>query len=91
MVSSGNHKFRFGQLGSNLVERLDHQLQTFVGSPFAECKNAVDGSSTSREVGELGPARKNAMRAHVDIVPAVLVVQDLAIAGHEHGDGIREQ
>ena len=31
------------------------------------------------------------MGAQVDIVAAIFVVQDLAITGHQHGDGIREQ
>ncbi len=91
MVRSGNHQLGFGYLGSNQIECLDHEFETFIGSPFAESENAVDGSSTSREIGELGPACKNAMGAQVDVVPAVFVVQDLTIAGHKHGDGIREQ
>ena len=31
------------------------------------------------------------MRAQVHIVAAVLIIQDLAVPGHKHGNGIREQ
>jgi hypothetical protein len=91
MVASGNHQPGFGYLGSNPIEGLDHEFETFIGSPFPESENAVDGISASREVWELRPACENAMRPQVNIVPAVFVVQDLAIAGHEDRNGIREQ
>ena len=48
-------------------------------------------SATPREIGELGPPRKDAVRAQVDIVPSVLVLQDLAIAGHQNGDRVGQQ
>ena len=91
MISSGYHKLGFRQPLSYLLERFDHELETFIGSPLAECQNPVDRVSTSGKIGELGPASKNAMGAQVDVVAAVLVVQDLAIAGHQHRDRIREQ
>jgi hypothetical protein len=91
MVSSGNHELGFGHLLCNAVESFDHELETLIRSPFPEGENAVDGSTTSREVGELRPAREDAMRPQVNVVPAVFVVQDLAVAGHEDRDGIREQ
>jgi hypothetical protein len=91
MVSPGNHEFRLGQLRSDQIKGLNHELEAFVSSPFAESQNAMEGSSTPREIGEFRPARKYAMRAQVDVVSPILVVQDLAIGGHEYGDGIREQ
>ncbi len=91
MVSSGNHQLGFGHLGSNSIERLDHELETFIGSPFPESENTVDGISTTGEVGELRPASENTMCPQVNVVPAVFVVQYLAIAGHEDRNRIREQ
>ena len=91
MISAGNHEFRLGQLRSNRIEGLDHKLEPFVGSPFAEGQNAVDRCTTSREVGEFRPSRQNAVGPQVDVVPSVLIVQDLAIAGHEHRDRVRKQ
>lgn len=76
---------------SNHIEGLDHKLEPFVGPPFTERQNAVDRSTTPREVGKLGPAREDAVGPQVDVVPSVLIVQDLAIAGHEHRDRVRKQ
>ena len=91
MISAGNHKLGLGQSLCNLVEGLNHELETFVGSPFAERENAVDGISSSRKIRELGPPCENAVGAQVDIIAPILVVQDLPIAGHQHRDGIGEQ
>jgi hypothetical protein len=91
MISSSDYELGLGQSLRDLFERLDHQLETFVGSPFAERENTVDRISSPRKIGDLGPARKNPVRSQVDIIAAILVVQDLAIAGHQHRDGIREQ
>lgn len=85
MISTGNDEFRLGQLLSDQIKGRNHELETFVGSPFAKGKNAVDGGTTPREIGEFGAAREYAMRAQVDVVAPVLVIQNLAIAGHEHG------
>jgi len=91
MVSAGNHEFRLWRFRSDQIKSLNHELETFVRSPFAESQNAVDGSSTPRKIGEFGAAREYAMGAQVDVVSPILVVQDLPITGHEHGDGIRKQ
>jgi hypothetical protein len=48
----------------------------------------MDRVSTSGKIGELGTARENPVRAQMDVVTAILVVQDLAIARHQHRDGI---
>jgi hypothetical protein len=63
MVSAGNHQFRLWHLLSDQIKGLDHELETLVGSPFAESQNAVDGSSTPRKIREFGPAREYAMGA----------------------------
>jgi hypothetical protein len=47
--------------------------------------------STAGEIRKFRAAGEDAMGAQVDIVAAIFVVQDLAITGHQHRDGIREQ
>jgi hypothetical protein len=88
MVSTGDHEFGVGQLLGDRLKGFDHKFETLVSAPFAERKNEVGGSASPGEIGEFWAARKNAMRAQVDIVPSVLVIQNLAVGGHEHGDGI---
>jgi hypothetical protein len=61
MVSAGNHEFGLGQFRRDHVESLDHQLEPFVRSPLAERQNAVDWSTTSREIWEFGSARQDAV------------------------------
>ncbi len=46
---------------------------------------------TAREIGEFGPACQNAVRAQVNVVSSVFVIQNFAIAGHQHGNGIGKQ
>jgi hypothetical protein len=91
MVSPGNHQLCVWQLLSDEVKSLYHQLETFVGSPLAERQNSVLGISAPGEVREFRPARKNAMRTKVHVIAPVLVVEDLAIAGHQHRHRVREQ
>jgi hypothetical protein len=46
--------------------------------------------SAAGEIRKFRAAGEDAMGAQVDIVAAIFVVQDFAITGHQHGDGIRE-
>jgi hypothetical protein len=91
MVSPGNHQLGVRQLLSDEIKSLDHQLQTFVSSPLAERQNAVLWSSAPGKIRGFRPARQYAMGAKVDVVPPIFVVEDLAIAGHQHRDRIGEQ
>lgn len=91
MISTGNHQLGIWHSVSKLFESLDHQLEPLVGSPFAKCENATNWVSTAREIRKLRAARQDSMGAQVDIVAAVLIVQDLAITGHEYRDGVRQQ
>lgn len=91
MVSSCDYKLRLGDPRSDEIEGLDHQFEAFISAPLSKRENTLDGNSAPREVGEFRPAGKNPMRAQMDVVSSVLIVQDLAISRHEHRDGIREQ
>jgi len=88
MISSGNHELRLRQASRNLVERLNHEFQTLVGSPLSESQDPMDRVSASCKIGEFGPARQNPVRSQVNIIAAVLVVQNLAIARHQDGHRI---
>jgi hypothetical protein len=83
MVSSSDHKLRLGDPRGDEIEGLDHQFEAFIGAPLSERQNTLDGAAAPREVGELRPAGKNPMRAQVDVVSSVLVVQNFAISRHE--------
>src|SRR5256885_1312308 len=91
MVSTCDYKSRLGNFLGNQIKSLDHEFKTLVGTPFSKRQNAMDGSASPREIGEFGAARKNAMRPQVNVVSPILVVQDFAVTGHEHRDGVREQ
>jgi len=47
--------------------------------------------SAAREVGKFGPAGENAMGSQVNVVAAILVVQDFSITRHQHRDRVRQQ
>ncbi len=86
MVTAGNHELNLGQLCRDQLEGLNHEFEPLVGSPLPECQNAVSGSTAPREIGEFGPAREDTVRTQMHIIPPILVVQDLAITGHQHGN-----
>lgn len=90
MVSSGNHEPRVRELGGNKVESLDHELEALVRSPFSKRENALDRTA-AREIGRLGAARQNAMGTQVNVIAAVFIVQNFAIARHQHRNRIRQQ
>lgn len=91
MIATGDDQFRFGNFARNHLERLQHELQPLVGSPFSEGENAMDRISPAGEVGKLGPARENAMGAKMNVVAAILIVQDFSISWHQHRDRVRQQ
>jgi hypothetical protein len=47
--------------------------------------------ATTREVRKLGAPGKQTMRAKMNIVTPVLVIQYLAVSRHENRDGVGEQ
>ena len=91
MISACDDQLHIGQLLGDQVESLDHQFESFVGAPFSKSENAMDRISAPCEIGEFRPARQNAMRAQMNVVPSVFVIQDFAITGHQNRDGIGEQ
>ncbi len=91
VVTTGNHEFGVGQPLTDRTKGFDHKFEALICAPLAESKNVVGGGATAGKIGEFRPARQNAMRAQVDVIASIFVIQNLAIAGHEHGDGIGEQ
>ena len=86
MVAASNYQLGVRNFCRNVFERLHHQLEALVSSPLAERENAVLRITAAREVRELRAVGEDAVRAQMNVVAAVLVVQDLAIAGHQHRD-----
>jgi len=91
MVPAGNDQLYVRRSFGKQLEGLNHQLQSLVCPPLAEGKNAIDRIPAPREIGKLRPPRQNAVGAQVNIVAAILVIQDLPISGHKYRDGIRQQ
>jgi hypothetical protein len=91
MIAPGDHQLRVRQGVGNNFERFSHELKPFVGSPFPECEDAMLRIAAPGKIRVFGPARQNPMGPDVNIVVTVLVMKDLPISGHEHGDRIREQ
>lgn len=91
MIPASDHQPCLRHLLDQNIERFNHQLQALVGSPFSKCEDAVSWIAASREIGKLRPARENSVRPQVHIITSIFVVQDLAIARHEHRNGVGEQ
>jgi hypothetical protein len=91
MIAPADDQRGVGHGFGNALKRFDHELQPFVCSPFAEGKNAVLGITAAGEIGIFRPCGQNSVRAQVHIFAAILFVKNLAVARHEHGDGIRQQ
>lgn len=90
MVPAGDNEPGVRNLVGDQVESFNHEFQALVRSPFSESENALDRAA-ARKIGELRAARENAVRAQMHIVAAVFIVQNFAIAGHQHRNGIRQQ
>jgi hypothetical protein len=82
MIAAGNHQLHFRHLFCQDIERFDHQLETFVGSPFPESKNAVNGISPPPEIRKFRTPGQDSMSPQVNIVAAVFVVENFPVARH---------
>jgi hypothetical protein len=91
MISARDDQCCFGHLLSHQIEGLNHQFEALVGAPFPECKNAVNRITASREIRKFRPSGQNAMRPQVNIVAAILVIQNLSIAWHQHRNRVGKQ
>jgi hypothetical protein len=91
MVAAGNYQPGIGQLRRHDLERVDHEFEALIGSPLAERENAMFGIAAPRKVGRFGPGSQNAVRADVNIVAAILFVQNFTVSGHEHRNRIGQQ
>jgi hypothetical protein len=91
VISAGDHEFSIRKLRSDQAEGFNHELESFVRSPFSKRKNAMNRIAAAREIRELRPPRENAMRPNVHIVSPIFVIQDLSISRHQDGDRVRHQ
>jgi hypothetical protein len=91
MISPRNYEFGLRQLPSKQVESLNHEFQTLVRAPFSKGQNVVGRSSTTRKVRKFGATSQQSVGAKMNIVAAVLIIQDLAISRHENRHGVRKK
>jgi len=55
MISPCNHEPGLWHFRRKQVERLNHEFEAFVRSPFAECQDAMRWRAAAREIGKLRP------------------------------------
>jgi hypothetical protein len=91
VISAGNDEPGVGQSARDNLESLEHQFETFISSPLTESENAMLRIAADIELRILRAASENAVRAQVNIVASVFVMENPAVAGHEHGDRVRHQ
>ena len=91
MISTADDQLGAGQGRFDDLESLNHEFKPFVSSPFAKGEDAMPGIAASSEIGVFRPARQNPMGSHVNVVVAILFLEDLPITGHQHGDRIGEE
>ncbi len=90
MISACDYKLRVRLAGGKKLKSLDHEFESFVGTPFSEGKNAMFRITPSREIRQFRPPGEYSVRPQMDVVATIFIIQDFAIAGHEHRHGIRE-
>jgi len=83
MIAASDDELEIRHSWLERVKCFDHEFEPFVSTPFPKGQNAVRRSSATREIRELGPTGQQSVSAEMNIVAAVLIVQDLAISGHQ--------
>ncbi|MCU1300801.1 MAG: hypothetical protein JWQ87_1085 [Candidatus Sulfotelmatobacter sp.] len=91
MIPSTDNQLCVGHCSSHNLERFNHELQAFVGSPFSESEDPVLGITTPGEIRILGPTCQNAVGTHVNIIVPIFFMENLAVSRHQDGNRIREQ
>jgi hypothetical protein len=84
MISAGDHQPGVWQNVGHSLECIDHEFEALVGSPLAKCEDAVLRISAAGKIRVFRSARQNTMRPNVNIVAAIFLGEDPAVAGHEH-------
>ena len=83
MISASDHQLRVWQNVGYSMERIDHQFEALVCSPFAERQDAVFRISSAGKIRVFGSLRQNAMRPDMNILVAIFLGEDSAIARHQ--------
>ncbi len=91
MVASTDDESRLRNASGYGLECFDHEFQPFVGAPFPECENAQLRISAPGKVRIFRHRGENSVRTEMHIVAAVFLAQNLAIAGHQDRNRVREQ
>jgi hypothetical protein len=91
MVHAADQQFNIRQPFGSKAECLDHRLQPLVGTPLAECKNAMRGIAAFLKRRIFRTSGENAVLAHVYHAAPIFLVQNFPIRGEQNGNRIREQ
>ena len=91
MIASGDDQLCVRQSGHYELECLNHEFKAFIGSPFAESQDAVFRIAAACKIRIFRSSRQNAVRTDVNIVVAILFVEDLPVPGHEHRYRVRQK
>lgn len=91
MVAAAHNEFRIRYLTVDPLECLNHEFEPFVRPPFAKCEDSMDGITATRKLRLFRAVRKDAMRPKMNVVPSILFLQNLAIAGKQNGNGVGQE
>jgi hypothetical protein len=91
MITPSDDEFEVRNLRFEQMKGFDHEFEPLVRTPFSKRQNAMCRRSAPGKVREFRPASKQTMGAEMNIVTTVFVIQDLAVSGHQHRDGIRQE
>lgn len=81
MISTGNQEGGFRHFFREALEGVDHELEALIGPPFSKCENSR--SAAHRKIRKFRAPGENSVRAQMDVVATIFIVQNLAISGHQ--------
>jgi hypothetical protein len=84
VVPPRNDKLCIWKLFEKEIEGFDHEFKALVGSPFSERENSMR-RSPPREIRQFRSTRQNTVRAQMNVISPILVIQNLSVSRHEHG------
>lgn len=88
MIAACHDELCVGHAIRQQIERFHHQFETLISSPLAESEDVLGGIAAAGKIRKFRPPRQNSVRAQVHVIPPILVIQNLAISGHQHGYGV---
>lgn len=82
MIAAGDDQLGIRKGLRHNFERIEQKFKPFVGSPLTKRQNAMLGISPLGKIRVLRFPRQNTVGPQMNIVTAIFVIKDLAIARH---------